>query len=330
MRKVSYKIAVSIVGVVLLVSLVLTGFSLSATTNFMEEDAYEIMQLEATNKALVFDKTVRRVKTAVGGMKSEVIKNFTYDPATFTEADAQVLVDQVTKSVYLAAESASGNVNAYFVLNPDLVPNATDLYQAVYLLDPNDEYLAVSNQYSLSDLGQGKSPWYDQPIALEGSYWSGAYVNPKVNQSGRILTYSKRVMVDDVLVGVVGMDLNYSYFSDVIQDMQLYTSGYAILLDEDRKVLVDLHRGTTVNDQVLGLPLTLLDQGNLDQISKGIEDLGEGVKQIFYENEMKVVGYKTMDANGFTIVIIVPEDEVFAKLARVQSIFLMITLGGLA
>lgn len=188
-------------------------------------------------------------KTAVGGIKSQVLSNFTYDINNFTESDAAAFIKGLNETVHYAAKSASGNLNAYFALNPELLPQATELYQSVYFTDGKKDYTNIGFATPLAVIKQKKAAWYQAPVDAKGSIWSDPYIDKNLDSNEMVITYSKPVFIDDTLIGVVGMDLKYSYFSEVIEAMKVYTSGYAILLNEDMEVLVDMHQGATVNEE---------------------------------------------------------------------------------
>ena len=66
--------------------------------------------------------------------------------------------------------------------------------------------------------------------------WLDPYIDPvlKIN----MISYVVPMYKDNILIGVVGMDIDFSYFDKTISDTKVYDTGYASLLDGKYDVLV--------------------------------------------------------------------------------------------
>ncbi len=131
---------------------------------------------------------------------------------------------------------AEENKDAWFFFNPDLNGEAHDIWFAadesgkMFRLPEKDlEFYSVreNREWFFDARDQRKNLWFNpylsQTEEFTGEYW---------------ITYSCPVYVDDIFIGVGGHDI---YFSDLVKSLEqisIYGTGYAILLNDHHDFLI--------------------------------------------------------------------------------------------
>lgn len=69
--------------------------------------------------------------------------------------------------------------------------------------------------------------WYYEIIKQKDGKWSIPHTSYIINSD--VITYLKPIFKDNVLVGVVGVDLKFSDIKNLINGIKVYNTGYASL-----------------------------------------------------------------------------------------------------
>lgn len=75
------------------------------------------------------------------------------------------------------------------------------------------------------------------------SYFSEPYVN---DENVEVVTVSQELKASDVVIGVVGMDINADAFKEYINGIQLMNTGYTFLADADGNIIVNNAKNSIV------------------------------------------------------------------------------------
>jgi methyl-accepting chemotaxis protein len=78
--------------------------------------------------------------------------------------------------------------------------------------------------------------WYYEPISKKEGVWLPPYVDATINV--KMISYTKAIFKDGLLIGVVGIDLAFEDIEKTIGSMKLYKSGYSFLLDIDYSIIL--------------------------------------------------------------------------------------------
>ncbi|MBF8982363.1 methyl-accepting chemotaxis protein [Lutibacter sp. B2] len=315
MKKISYKIALAIIMCTVLVSFAISSVSYVKCSKIIGDEANDKMLLTVQNKANEFDKMMNSLEGSVDNLGNSIAGIYNKD--RLSEANyMDTFIESIHPLVYNAAKSANGNIDAYFAFNPELI-HADKLYQSVYFKNEKDDYENVPNATPLEDLtGSNESAaWYFRPINKGHSVWSDPYYDK--NLKGNMITYSTPIYKGDQLIGVVGMDIDFSMIEKNILSMKLYNTGYTFLLNSDYNIIVHptIKEHTNIKD---------LGDDGLAKLKDIIEQNPLGIQETKFGGVEKITSFSKMD-NGFTIIGTAPEREILSQ-AHDMLIFQMMMM----
>lgn len=173
-------------------------------------------------------------------------------------------MDEYIQSFDTAIKTALGDIDnavgLFFTLNVDIV-GQKEGYEIWYVYDDkgNIRFLdAAENGVYLeafSEKDAGYMQYYFGAISKKGTegVWVGPTYDPDIDKD--ILSYARAVYADDVLIGVVGIDLSTKNTTDMIMSVELESQGDIALFNQQGKAIVDTfdRNDVLLKDNLYGL-----------------------------------------------------------------------------
>lgn len=99
--------------------------------------------------------------------------------------------------------------------------------------------------------------WYKDAMGLKARYTVfGNFTVPYVNDDGiTVFTVSQDLKASDIHVGVVAMDINVKVLEEYINEIQLMTTGFTFLADDDGNIIVDNARNAVIRNPSSDIPV---------------------------------------------------------------------------
>lgn len=175
-------------------------------------------------------------------------------------------------------------------VKPDLVLNARDF----------SEPIAENMQY------------YFSPIREQRGTWTGPYVDSDVNRE--MLSYSRAVYVDGVLIGVAGADILTDDTIDIVKTMKIYNGSNAFLLSDHMELTVS---GSNLDNVHF--------TENRRQIEKHLKTKDSGVIHYTDRQERYILAFSRL-SNDWVIGITQPTREVFSPTRELVLVIVILTV----
>ena len=141
------------------------------------------------------------------------------------------------------------------------------------------------------------------------------------NKNLYIISYVVPIFKDGETIGVVGLDIDFGKIRDAVNEVKVYDSGYAFLIDKDSKIIG--HPNLELNTDMATVQQGVM-QPLIDKLEKSDNDVLDQYTYT-YSGEEKILSYcKT--SNGWTFLLTAPKDELFkeSKELTVKIIIIMI------
>ena len=133
------------------------------------------------------------------------------------------------------ANHTNGVVTYYYCINADLGSTEHGFFWSKV---GEDEFVKQPplNSAELDIKDTEHTLWYYQPLKAGRAVWVGPY---KAHFLGDVMTvsYVAPIYRYGFLIGVLGMDILFDTFTSKISNTKIYDTGFAILLDQEGKVL---------------------------------------------------------------------------------------------
>ena len=145
--------------------------------------------------------------------------------------------------------------------------------------------------------------WYYLPVQAKEAIWMSPYMNENINIY--MISYVVPLFAEDgTSIGIVGMDIDFSQITDLVDETKVYQSGYAFLTDAAVMYHKNADEGTKLSD---------LDSS----LSKSADFIGDDGNQgktmdYSYKNVNKKFAFYNLD-NGMKLVLTAPVSEIYAE-----------------
>lgn len=174
-------------------------------------------------------------------------------------------------------------------------------------------------------------PWYVNALPAnnpEGKVvWSTPYQDAALN--GLVITTSLPVYDSrNTLQGVAAMDIQLNQITNLVSNIQVGSSGYAILIDAENRLIALPQAGYNdfgVTAEIIPLG-EVLDQTALTGIAPGIFDAlniistsERGVNTVIIGNSERYIAHQLIPEIGYKLAIIVPQEELLTESSAVAE-----------
>lgn len=312
-RGIRFKIIIAIVTCSIFVALLVGGVSIINSRNIVEKQSKEVLLLTAENKTKEFNTTILNVEGSVNHLGDTLSANFKVESIKNDNNYINNFDQSIQDIVKKFGETTKGCMSVYFYENPDLTGGVHGVWYADKKGNKTFEAqpLGVLEDFTPDNKDMA---WYYKPIKAHKALWLDPYVDPDLKVS--MISYVVPIYQNDTLIGVVGMDINFNYFKQVVSDTKVYKTGYSTLLNANNDILAHptLKQGDNFAKVENGALKVLTDEFSKNQ---------SGVMDYLYKGVKKVGAYSHL-ANGDILMINVPQSEVLAEMQNITLIVLVI------
>jgi diguanylate cyclase (GGDEF)-like protein len=202
----------------------------------MHKDADHLLDARCEAERTIVNRVFRDMQKSVHMMESyadESLKSLSVfeDPSSYeayTEAMRTMFLD--------IARNTEGAVTLYFRYAHELVSSYTDGFCYTKLVKDGDFAEIKTTDISKYDPSDTSHVgWYYVPINAGHAVWLDQ--GHSINYGRRMISYVIPFYKSGTLIGVIGMDADFSTLTDRIDTIQVYRDGYAYLSDANGKFL---------------------------------------------------------------------------------------------
>lgn len=314
MKKISFKIMLAIIICSITTSTVLCVFSINKTSALMTDEVEKTLSYASekySNQLSIYFKNTEGLVEAVAANVTVTFDPVEHqnNPEYFTEYKAYL--DRIIRETLNDSDIAYG---LYFTFNPQITaPTQEEVWYAYgadgipVAIKPN---LSL-NSRDFSEPVEENMQYYFKPILKQKGSWTGPYVDPDVYLE--MLSYSRAVYVNGVLVGVAGADILTDDTIDIVKTMKLYDGSSSFLFDEEKNLIVSSQDTSNV-----------LYAKNEMRIKNNLQVDQTGLVHYSDARDKYILAYSRL-SNNWIIGIAQPTDEVFSETQNLIFFLAMLT-----
>ncbi|MBR2927700.1 MAG: diguanylate cyclase [Oscillospiraceae bacterium] len=273
---------------ILVTALLIGGLGIYTFRRAMNEDCEDILHLTCGESAQALDEWFVRVEQSV-----ETLANYAQNSLESLErlaadkAYRETYVQELKDLALMLADETDGAVSVYIRFNPDLTTPLDGVFwvqqgaQREFLEFPMTD-LSAFDPDDFQHVG-----WYYVPVRAGHAIWVEPYMNEEMGVY--VTSYVVPIYRDGTLIGVVGMDIDFSYITEMVDEIRVYETGHAFLADSELCVIYSHHRqkGEKVDMQ---MDAELPENADFEELIFEHEDESVRQKLVFQslENDMRL------------------------------------------
>lgn len=293
MKKIRSSIILSIIVSVIVAIVAVGGVTITISSSVVTNESNDKLEAMARQYRNDMDTSFEKYRTIVQGVAEYI--GSTFDDKKVTDAEyAHEYIDGIKDYLKsISSEYSEEVLSIYAYTNPDKIE---ELAGAKYC---NGEFIDNTSEADYIEFFSEQATWMWYITTEENKVptWIKPYYDSVTGEN--CMTYSYPVYINDTLVAMVGMDIRFDKFSDMVNGIEVYKTGKATLIDADQQYIVDDEHGVNEN----------LKSAGYEDMSEKISKNDSGIERIQNGKEKMYVSYAKL-ANGFDILISVPVSEV--------------------
>lgn len=170
--------------------------------------------------------------------------------------------------------------------------------------------------------------WYTLPKHLRQACWTEPYSDETTDQRSQIdtvlVSYCQPFYTrDKQYAGSLSVDLSLKWLSETMLSVKPYPNSYCVLIGNNGNFLVHPDR-----DKLYFSNFFLDGQTDADhfELSQSMMRGESGHREIIIDGERCFVFYQPMEATGWTVAIVCPEDDIYGDFNRAKNWMMIIIL----
>ena len=213
------------------------GVSVWRISKVTDQNSANALQLLCDKEKDRLDSSLGAIRNSVDSMK-DVLLSSVGDLQVFAKNAAyrEKLTREFEELFYTIAYRTPSAVSYYVRYNSELIDDGVK----GFLWTKRSRFASFS-EMELTDISKYDSfdiehvGWYYVPIRNRRATWMKPYENKNLNIY--MVSYVVPLFVRGKLLGIVGMDADFSIIIDEINNMNVYKNGFAYIIDEQEKII---------------------------------------------------------------------------------------------
>lgn len=321
MKSIKLKITVAIVVCSLISASIISLLSISNSRASANASAEKELILTSSNTGEDINALISRIEQSVDTLSDVAMERMDFNRFQSDSAYVEEYTDGLLNDFITFAEHTEGAITAYIRYNPEFTEPTSGIF-----LTRNDTESAFESvvptdfsMYEPDDLAH--VGWYYIPVANKAPIWMDPYLNENINVY--MISYVIPLYVNDVSVGIIGMDIDFGQLTALVDSTVAFETGYSFIMSSGGNVLYhkELPSGTDLaeynNGELAAVKEFVLNSSNVGKTMQ--YTLNGGEKYLSYEEL----------GNGMKLVLTVPVEEIKANADKLSSQILSFLLVGI-
>ena len=230
MKSIRTRILLCVISGLVVITAVVSAIAVSMTHEVMHKDADRILNNVAQKEAAYINDALGDVEKSAAIMKHYVLSEISsMDQLKDLEFRGSYL-HKARKMFAEVALNTKGVEGWYYRLNPEFTDGTTGFYELI-TEDSQVVAMPVTDLSLYSDRNHPSVSWYYTAIDQGGPFWQAPYYFP--GHSKQLISYTIPVYIGEDLLGLVGIDMDFEYLMERIDQITVYDEGFAVLLASD-------------------------------------------------------------------------------------------------
>ena len=320
-----FRFLIIVMSAILTVTVFVGGFSIYEVDNYIQNQTQNLMEVMCENEATKINNTFGDMEKSVRIMENYMLSFFD-SAADIRNRDKQNEAIQFADKMFVnVAKDTKGAIAYYLRLNPAISDSTAGVFYSK--IDGGDDYVRFApTDLSLYDKEDTEHVgWYWQPYEAGKPVWMAPYYNQ--NNNILMISYVVPLYHENLFIGVVGMDFDYTVLIKIVQRIKIYENGFAHL--ELNNVVI--HNGTE------SASITNLCD-NAEEYLRVSADLANGmtivlsasyddIRQIRYEIAYKILFIVLLFAFVFSLLVIFMVQKIVNPLKKLTDASVTLSKG---
>jgi len=268
---------------VLSTSLIISSLAIFHLSVISRENAEASLDLTRIAEKERLDTIIQNIRHVVHSMRDVIISDVKDVDDLIKDPQERVRLTRYFEELnYTLCYNTDGATAFYFRYNPLFFTDGDLGYY--WAKGRRSSMFSEGNLPDISPetIGSDQSVWYYNPVNKGRPSWIQPYFGDNNNI---LISYVIPLYVKGTLLGVVGMDIDFSIIINEIESVELFKTGFAYLTDENNKIIY--HREYETGDQFQENPK--METRTISLSNDWILSVTAPIKEMNYERNRLII-----------------------------------------
>ena len=294
MHSIRTKISAVTIGAIIITMIIAAVFGVAAIRNIGQDSSEQMLRL-------LCDAGQKNLNAGLQDVEQNVQTISAYVESDLDGLEDQKLqahLDRVSDFFKKVLYNTNGVMTYYYRIDPAVSSKVKGFWFVNTDGEGFQEHEVTDiTRYDTTDTSQ--LVWFTVPKATGRPVWLPPYVTD--NLDARVISYNTPVYLDGKFVGVIGIELDYSFMAEQVDNITLYENGYAFVDDGKGAVVYHPH-------------MDVVTMETLPETPEGLASEDEIIRYQ-YKNVEKMAVSRPL-CNGDRLIVSVPVKEINAGWQR--------------
>ena len=171
--------------------------------------------------------------------------------------------------------------------------------------------------------------WFKKPLELGRGFWSEPYIDVG---GGNVLMTTYSVPIYDnkgKKAAVLTADISLQWLAQLINNSMAYPNSFEVVISRGGQVLVSAADGQMIRSSIDEVARNVDDTSSFARMIAAMRSNQSGNITVYDDGKNNQVFYAPVEQTGWSMAIVVPDDEIYGDLRRVRLIERIFQLLGL-
>lgn len=313
MKVIQRKFIIIILSGILLSALIIGGVAVVTANRVVTQNTKDMMNMICDESAHEMNHILMQIECSVEIISVQALESLTEPDKLFDEDYRKKYTEELESISLNIAENTEGTVGVFLRLNPEFSDGKSGFFWSRNFGEEEfyENYITDLLKYPEDDIEH--VGWYYVPVTNKRPTWLEPYLNR--NQNVYMVSYVIPLYKDNRLIGIVGMDINFSTFIEAVKNIKVYDTGYAFLTDRNGKILYHSRQEEDAKEY---------DDEEWEKIINDLTKMKSETEVVNYEyrNEEKMMTFSFLN-NGMKLVIAAPVAEIDKEKNHMVATFII-------
>lgn len=226
MRSIRTKITSVTIGAIIITMIIADILGVAAIRNIGISSSEQMLRLLCEsgqkNLNLYLEEVEQEVKTISAFIESDL--------DGLSDEELQAHIDRVHDFFQKIIYRTNGIMTYYYRIYPAVSSNV----KGFWLVNPDGEGFREHEVTDITNYDTKDTShlvWFTVPKATGEPVWLPPYITENLDE--RVISYNIPVYYEGTFVGVIGIEMDYSFMAEQVNNIKLYENGYAYVSDPE-------------------------------------------------------------------------------------------------
>jgi sigma-B regulation protein RsbU (phosphoserine phosphatase) len=171
--------------------------------------------------------------------------------------------------------------------------------------------------------------WFAKPIELDSEFWSEPYID---TGGGEVLmtTFSRPIKdLKGRTAAVLTADISLDWLTDLLESFQVYPHARNLMISRSGRFMVSKTRELVVEKTVMEVVDQVRDHADFKELRRAMLAGESGKLALKYQGKKHHVFFAPVERTGWSMCIVIPEDDIYGDIRRASFWVKLLQLLGL-